>query len=97
MTYNTNILQFFLWTVFFVFIFSYIAFLFKCIMAEFKVTNFAVLQRDFSRFLNHETKIIETLGNGAFGTVQKVLYNNEEKVVKVLKFNDWDLSGKKFI
>ena len=65
-------------------------------MAEFKITNFAVLQRDFSKFLNHETKIIETLENGAFGTVQKVLYNNEEKVVKVLKCNDWDLSGKRF-
>ena len=24
-------------------------------------------------------------------------YNNEEKIVKVLKCNDWDLSGKKFI
>ena len=66
-------------------------------MAKFKIPNFAILPCDIPKFLNDETKIIGTHGNGAFGTVQKVLYNNEEKLVKVLKFNDWDLSGKKFI
>ena len=65
-------------------------------MAEFKIPNYAILQCDIPKFVSDEAKIIGTLGNGAIGTVQKVLYNNEEKVVKVLKCNDWDLSGKKF-
>ena len=65
-------------------------------MAEFKTPNFAILQCDILKFLNHEIKIIRTLRNGAFGAVQKVLYNMEEKVVKVLKCNDLDLSRKKF-
>ena len=63
-------------------------------MAEFKIPHFAILQCDIPEFLNDETKIIGTLGNGAFGTEQKVLYNNEEKVVKILKLNDWDLQEK---
>ena len=65
-------------------------------MAEFKTPNFAILQCDILKFLNDEIKIIRTLRNGAFGAVQKVLYNMEEKVVKVLKCNDLDLSRKKF-
>ena len=42
-------------------------------MAEFKIPHFAILQCDIPEFLNDETKIIGTLGNGAFGTEQKVL------------------------
>ena len=61
-------------------------------MSEFKITSFAVLQCGIPKFLNNETKVIGTLG-----AVQKVLYNSEKKVAKVLKCNDWDLSRKKFI
>ena len=57
---------------------------------------FAILQCDIPKFLNNETKIIGALWNRAFGTVHKVLYNNEEKIAKVLKCNNWNLSGKKW-
>ena len=66
-------------------------------MAEFNITNFAVLQCGIPKFINNEAKVIGTLGYGALVAVQKVLYNNERKVAKVWKCNDWDLSGKKFI
>ena len=39
-------------------------------MAEFKIPNFAILQYHIPKFLNDEKKIIGTLGNGEFGTVQ---------------------------
>ena len=55
------------------------------------------MQCGIPKFLNNETKVIGTLGYGALGAVQKVLYNSEKKVAKVLKCNDCDLSRKKFI
>ena len=57
--------------------------------------NFAILQCDIPKFLNNETKIIETLGNGALGQYKSP--GNEKKDVKFLKCDDWDLSGKTFI
>ena len=40
---------------------------------------------------------METLGNGTFGKVQKVMYTEEEKVIKFLKFSEWVLTVKIFL
>ena len=42
-------------------------------------------------------KIMETLGTVAFEKVQKVMYNEEVKLIKVLKSSERELAGEKFI
>ena len=39
---------------------------------------------------------METLGTGTSGKVQKVMYTEEEKVIKFLKFSEWVLTVKIF-
>lgn len=42
-------------------------------------------------------KIMETLGTGAFGKMQKVIFKEKKKVVKVIKVKEWEVFGKKSI
>ena len=40
---------------------------------------------------------METLGTVAFEKVQNVMYNEEVKLIKILKSSEWELAGEKFI
>ena len=42
-------------------------------------------------------KIMETLRTGAFGKIQKVIFKEKKKVVKVIKVKEWEVFRKKSI